>query len=112
MMTFDSNGRGHDEHAGLTGHTVVDSTLTKVGTVTDVLFDDDRAGVPRWAVVKTGMLGGEHLVPLDDSYVDAEGRLVVSPVKRSIKRAPKVGRDHVLTSRTRRDLREHYGVAA
>jgi hypothetical protein len=113
-MTFDSDtGSGRDDtHLGLTGHTVVDAALTKVGTVTDVLFDDDRAEAPRWAVVKTGLLGGEHLVPLDDSYVDQDGRLVVSPMKRDIKRAPKVGRDHVLTLRTRYELHEHYGIAA
>ena len=43
----------------LAGHTVVDAQLERVGKVTDVLFDDRAAG-PRWAVVKIGMLGGEH----------------------------------------------------
>jgi hypothetical protein len=95
----------------LAGHTVVDAQLERVGKVTDVLFDDRAAG-PRWAVVKIGMLGGEHLVPLDQTYVDLEGRLVVPLNKSNIKRAPRVPRDHVLTPEAQRELRDYYGVAA
>ena len=95
----------------LAGHTVVDAQLERVGKVTDVLFDDRAAG-PRWAVVKTGILGGEHFVPLDHTYVDSEGRLVVALNKSNIKRAPRVPRDHVLTPETQRQLRDYYGIAA
>ena len=95
----------------LTGQDVVDQRLEKVGTVTDVLFDDDEQA-PQWAVVKTGILGSGHLVPLDDTYVAQDGRLVVPLDKSTIKRAPRARRDHVLTLETRRALRDYYGKAA
>ena len=100
-----------DAPVSLAGHAVVDTRLARVGKVTDVLFDD-RAAEPRWAVVKTGILGGEHFVPLDHTYVDSEGRLVVALNKSNIKRAPRVPRDHVLTPETQRQLRDYYGIAA
>ncbi len=76
-----------------------------------MLFDD-RAAVPRWAVVNTGMFGGEHFVPLDQTYVDLEGRLVVLLNKSNIKRASRVPRDHVLSPEAQRELRDYYGAAA
>ena len=93
----------------LTGRTVLDNRAAKVGKVTDVLFDDRG---PDWAVVKTGPLGGEHFAPLDRSYVDLAGRLVMPLEKREIRHAPRVGRDHVISSRERNELRDYYGVAA
>ena len=95
----------------LTGQAVVDKRLEKVGTVTDVLFDDHEQ-TPQWAIVKTGILGSGHLVPLDDTYVAQDGRLVVPLDKSTIKRAPRARRDHVLTLETRRALRDYYGKAA
>ena len=95
----------------LTGLAVVDNSLEKVGKVTDVLFDE-RERAPQWAVVKTGILGGEHIVPLDDTYVAHDGRLVVPLEKSTIRRAPRARRDHVLTLETRRALRDYYGKAA
>jgi hypothetical protein len=109
-FTHEPNRTGHAPIA-LAGHAVVDPRMAKVGTVTDVLFDD-RAAEPRWAVVKTGVLSGEHLVPLEHSYVDADGRLVVPLSRANIKRAPRVGRDHVLTPEAQRELRDYYGAAA
>jgi hypothetical protein len=100
-----------DAPVALAGHTVVDSRLARVGKVTDVLFDD-RAAVPRWAIVKTGVLSGEHFVPLDHTYVDTEGRLVVPLNKSNVRRAPRVPRDHVLTPEAQLELRDYYGIAA
>jgi hypothetical protein len=77
--------------------------------VTDVLFEE---GSPDWAVVKTGLLSGEHYVPLESSYVDEDGRLIVPLFKAEIKRAPRVGREHVITTPTRNELRDYYGIAA
>jgi len=85
--------------------------MQPVGKVTDVLFDD-REFTPRWAVVKTGFFGGEHFVPLQNTYVDEAGRLVVPFDKASIKRAPKPPREHVLTPEIAKELRDYYGVAA
>jgi hypothetical protein len=111
-MSFEHEPREPREiRPALTGHTVVDPDLETVGKVTDVLFDG-RAMERPWAVVKTGFLGGEHYVPLDNSYVDADGRLVVPFNKTSVKRAPRVPRDHVLTRGAARELRDYYGVAA
>ena len=70
-FTHEPNRTGHAPIA-LAGHAVVDPRMAKVGTVTDVLFDD-RAAEPRWAVVKTGVLSGEHLVPLDKNDVKRVG---------------------------------------
>ena len=96
--------------SSLTGHLVVDAGLMKVGTVTDVL--SDARAVPNWAVVKTGLLSGEHFVPLKHAYLDAAGRLVVPLSKQDIKRAPRVRGDHVITSQAQRELRDYYGIAA
>ena len=85
----------------LTGHDVVDSQLSKVGTVTDVLSDEQST--PKWAVVKTGVLGGERFVPLERSYLDTDGRLVVPLTKSDIKRAPRVRGDHVMTNEVQQE---------
>jgi len=95
----------------LTGRPVVDAHLEKVGRVTDVL-DDGPATTARWVVVKTGVLKGERYAPLDDTYIDENGRLVVPVTKTTIKHAPRPGRDHVLTIDQRRDLRDYYRTAA
>jgi sporulation protein YlmC with PRC-barrel domain len=99
------------EATALAGRVVVDARLAKVGTVTDVIFDE-RAGAPRWAVVKTGLFRSEHFVPLEGSYLDRAGRLVVALDKTDVKRAPHVRRDHALTSGARLGLRDYYGIAA
>jgi hypothetical protein len=109
-MTFDQEHDVPDGHVGLTGHTVVDAQLVKVGKVTDVLSDERSR--PSWAVVKTGLLSGEHFVPLAHTYMDAAGRLVVPVSKSDIKRAPRVRGDHVMTTQVQRELRDYYGVAA
>ena len=109
-FTHEPNETGSSPVA-LAGHAVVDPQMAKVGTVTDVLFDD-RAAEARWAIVKTGILSGEHLVPLENTYVDADGRLVVPLSRANIKHAPRVGRDHVLTPGAQRELRDYYGIAA
>jgi hypothetical protein len=93
------------------GHPVVDTRMAPIGKVTDVLYDQTEMQ-PRWAIVKVGMLGGEHFVPLHDAYVDGEGRVVIPFDKVSVKRAPKVNSDHVLTPDAERELRDYYGIAA
>ena len=78
----------------------------------DVLFDD-RNMEPRWAVVKIpGLLGGEHFMPVDNSYVDEDGNLIVPWNKDIVKKAPKPGGDHVMTPEVASELREYYGAAA
>jgi hypothetical protein len=111
MRFEEDRATAHETAPSLTGHTVVDPNLKRIGTVTDVLYDE-REQSPRWAVVKTGIVGGEHFVPLAASYVDEDGRLIVPHDKASIKHAPRAGRDHVVTHDVDRKLREHYRIAA
>jgi uncharacterized protein YrrD len=94
---------------GYRGHAVVDEHGSKVGTVTDVVFDDasDR---PRWLVVDPGPLQAAHYVPLDGSYLSTKGELVIAFTKRAVKTAPKAGRDHVLTPSEATEVAHHYGV--
>lgn len=111
-MTFEHDTDKSDASwPSLSGHTVFDAQLRRVGVVTDVLYDE-REQVPRWAVVKTGVVGSEHFVPLSASYVDQDGRLVVPHDKASIKRAPRAGRDHVVTRDVDRKLRDYWSIAA
>jgi sporulation protein YlmC with PRC-barrel domain len=111
-MTFEHDSEHADDRLpALAGHAVIDSHLQRVGTVTDVLFDE-REQMPRWAVVKTGVVSGEHFVPLARTYVDQDGRLVVPHDKASIKRAPRARRDHILTREIARKLSDYYSMAA
>ena len=110
-FNHDEPDQAHADTTVLAGRVVVDTRLAKVGTITDVIFDD-RGGGPRWAIVKAGPLRSEHFVPLEDSYVDMDGRLIVALDKADVTRSPRVRRDHVLTPEARRELRDYYGIAA
>ncbi len=110
-MTYEREPNASTTSSGLSEAPVVDMKLQPVGKVTDVLFDD-REFLPRWAVVKTGVFGGERFVPLQNAYMDEAGRLVVPFDKISIKRAPKPRGDHVLSPEVAKELRDYYGVAA
>src|SRR5262245_14285742 len=111
-MQFEHNAlTGRTEPTHLTGHDVVDAQLEKVGHVTDVIYEETVAS-RRWAVVKAGMFGREHFVPLDNAYLDSDDRLVVPVTKSAIKGSPRCTKDHVLTRETKEELRDYYGVAA
>jgi hypothetical protein len=111
-MTFDRPpGRATGRPPGLAGHAVVDNHLKPVGTVTDVLFDE-RERSPVWAIVRTGVLRGEHFVPLAHSYVDDDGRLVVPHEKYSIRHAPRARRGRVVTRAVVLKLHDYYCMAA
>jgi sporulation protein YlmC with PRC-barrel domain len=93
------------------GRTVIDDHGTKVGTVTDVVFDD-ATNEATWAIVKTGLTGGEHYVPLAGAYRADDGGLVIAFSKRLVKASPKAGREHVLTASDEEMVRNHYGLVA
>jgi hypothetical protein len=101
----------NENRPSLHGHAVVDTNMEPVGKITDVIFDN-RDLSPRFAIVKTGMLGGERFMPLENSYLDADGRLIVPFDKMAIKGAPKVRGEHVLSPEIEREVCEYYGVAA
>ena len=100
----------NESHLTLTDRKVLDERLASVGTVTDVIYDSEQAMEPRWAIVKTGMFGGEHPAPLEGSYIADSGDLVVPFDRATIKNAPKVPHDHVLTRREEDEIAEYYDI--
>jgi len=108
MSTFHDDTGTHESPMNLTGHPVVDDHHEKVGTVSDVLYDD--SGEPRWAIVDPGVMRPEKFVPVEGSYLTTEGELVIPYLKDQVKHSPKAPRDHVLDSRTEGMLEEHYEV--
>ncbi len=94
------------ESVTLTGHDVLDDQHHKVGTVSDVLYDE--AGSARWAIVDPGPLRAEKYVPVDGSYMTEAGEIVIPYHRDQVKNAAKASRDHVLDSETERDLIVHY----
>ena len=111
FMTFAHDPLEAHPDFTLRGRTVVDTHHIEVGTITDVVYDD-VSSIPTWAIVKTGALRGEHYMPLAETYVADDGRLVVPFDKSSVKRAPRAGRDHVVTTDIAKELRDYYGRAA
>jgi hypothetical protein len=97
---------GHER--SLRGHIVIDDRQQKVGTVSDVLYDE--SGDARWAIVDPGPLRPEHFVPVEGAYVADDGTVVVPYGKDQVKSAAKAPRDHVLPADVERELEEHYEV--
>ena len=108
MSTFRDDTGSHGASSNLTGHAVLDDHHMKVGTVSDVVYDD--AGTPRWAVVNPGPLRSEKFVPVEGAYMTESGELVIPYGKEQVKHAPKAPRDHILDSRTQVVLEDHYEV--
>ena len=69
-----SEHRTPGETTNLTGHDVLDDHHQKVGTVSDVLYDE--RGDPRWAIVDPGPMRAEKYVPVEGAYVTEGGELV------------------------------------
>ena len=88
---------------------MLDDHHTKVGTVSDVLYDE--TGAAKWAVVDPGPLRSEKFVPVEGAYMTESGEMVIPYAKDQVKHAPKAPRDHVLDSRTEAVLEEHYEVS-
>jgi sporulation protein YlmC with PRC-barrel domain len=83
----------------------------KVGTVVDV-FLDSRAEHVRYLAVRTGwLLGGRHVVPVDDvTYVaDLQERYVVVPyTAEHLRGAPSLGDDEEVTPERERAIYDYY----
>ena len=93
----------------LTGHPVFDQHHDKVGTVSDVVYDD--TGEPKWAIVDPGPLRPEKFVPVEGAYTTNEGDFVLPYDKSQVKSSPKASRDHVLDPEAERELTRHYELA-
>ena len=90
----------------LRGHDVVDHARRLIGTITDVVHDED--GAARWAVVDLGLLQSSHYVPLTAGTVNDTGELVVPFDKNRVKTAPQARRDHLVDVGLVRELERHY----
>jgi PRC-barrel domain len=97
------------QEISLTGHPVLDDHHQKVGTVSDVLYDE--RGEARWAVVNPGPMRAEHYVPVEGSYMTNDGAVVIPYAKEQVKTAAKATRDHVLDSTIERELIDHYELS-
>ena len=98
-----------EERISYIDHEVTNQEHESIGTVTDVLYDDEN-NEPKWLVVKPGALQAERIVPIEGSYEDSDGNVVVPFDKKWIKAAPKPGGDHVLSTETEDEASEHYDV--
>jgi hypothetical protein len=92
------------------GREVVDEQGNKIGTVRDVIPDEETAQ-PAWIIVSLGVLRSEHFVPLDVAYESDGGRLVLPFSREMVKQSPKAARDHVLERSTATELRRYYAAA-
>jgi hypothetical protein len=80
-----------------------------VGKITDVIVDSATLE-NEWITVKTGMLGGEHLVPFA-AVEQRDGQIAVPFGKDDIKGAPIVDKGHAAPSPSeRRDVFAHFGM--
>jgi uncharacterized protein (TIGR02271 family) len=95
----------------LAGRQVVDQRGDKVGTITDVYFDQDTNAV-EWYAVSTGLFGTKtSFVPVAGSSWDDEGNVIVAHDKAAIKDAPRVEPDGDLSEDEERELYAFYGYS-
>jgi hypothetical protein len=104
-----STGRAGTADGSYVGHMVIDQHHERVGTVTDVIYDDHR-DIADWLIVDPGILRSERVVPVEGSYVSDEDTIVVPFDKRWVLAADKAPGGHVLTEVEIRHLDAHYGT--
>lgn len=92
-----------------TGSTVTDQQGNVLGKVNDVVFESNNTD-PTWMVVKPGFLRAERFVPTRGAYRVDSGTLAVPYSRHQVGSAPKAGDGHVVDSRTRADLVQHFGI--
>jgi sporulation protein YlmC with PRC-barrel domain len=93
----------------LIGEKLLDRDGKPVGKITDVIVDAATLE-NEWITVKTGMMGGEHLVPY--ACVGEHGELIAVPFdKETIKTAPVVDKGHASPSPSERaQVFSHFGM--
>lgn len=99
-------------------HEVLDEHGDKIGTVTDVLYDDPPAGAvgtadiatPSWLVVDPGFMRASHYVPVAGSYRTETGAVIVPWDKDWIRHGVKAKGEHVLTREERALLEQHFAI--
>lgn len=91
------------------GRTVYDRDGDKIGKLEEIYLDE-QSGQPEWAAVHTGLLGTKlNFVPLDGAASDGDD-VRVQFDKSTVKDAPNVDRDNVLTADEEAALFRHYGL--
>jgi len=92
----------------LIGEKLLDRDGKPVGKITDVIVDSATLE-NEWITVKTGMMGGEHLVPY--SVVEDGEEIAVPFDKDHIKSAPTVDKGHAAPSPSeRQEVFQHFGM--
>jgi len=93
----------------LIGEKLTDRNGNPVGKITDVIVDAATLE-NEWITVKTGMMGGEHLVPI--AAVEADGDQITIPFARDeVKSAPIVDKGHAAPSPSERvQVFSHFGM--
>ena len=93
----------------LIGEKLLDRDGNTVGKITDVIVDSATLE-NEWITVKTGMMGGEHLVPF--AAVEANGNEIrVRFAKDDVKAAPTVDKGHAAPSPSeRQQVFSHFGM--
>ena len=93
----------------LIGEKLLDREGNPVGKITDVIVDSATLE-NEWLTVKTGMMGGEHLVPF--AVVEERGDDITVPfAKDAVKAAPTVDKGHAAPSPSERvEVFSHFGM--
>jgi hypothetical protein len=93
----------------LIGEKLIDREGNTVGKITDAIVDSATLE-NEWITVKTGMMGGEHLVPI--AAVQELGDQIQVPFgKAEIKNAPTVDKAHAAPSPSeRQQVFSHFGM--
>jgi len=93
----------------LIGEKLVDRNGNTIGKITDVIVDSATLE-NEWITVKTGMMGGEHLVPI--TAVEEDGEQITLPfAKDEVKAAPMVDKGHAGPSPSERaQVFSHFGL--
>ncbi|HEV7865842.1 MAG TPA: PRC-barrel domain-containing protein [Acidimicrobiia bacterium] len=93
----------------LIGEKLLDREGNPVGKITDVIVDSATLE-NEWLTVKTGMMGGEHLVPF--AVVEERDNAITVPFpKDAVKAAPTVDKGHAAPSPSERvEVFSHFGM--
>ena len=80
-----------------------------IGRIEEIYLDAD-SGEPEWALVHTGLFGTKRtFVPLEGA-TEADGELRVPRDKATVKDAPQVEPDGLLSKDDEAELYRHYGL--
>jgi uncharacterized protein (TIGR02271 family) len=92
------------------GQDLVDPDRSKIGTISDIYFDEDT-GAPEWIAVSTGMFGTKvSFVPLRGATPEGND-LMCRWTKQQVKDAPRADADGQLSQEEEAVLYQHYGLA-